>query len=124
MKKPKIRFPKPAVEFEVPVYGGDVYLFLDEEAFNQAMTFCCRVEEPQDVAGGRCAQLISKEGRALYLVGWFTSRYSTLVHECGHLALFVLRRAEIDPTESNGEVYCYLLGALVALLTKEDKPKK
>jgi hypothetical protein len=43
---------------------------------------------------------------------------ATLVHECGHAVMFILQHVGIDPTDSNGEAYCYLLDHMYARFEK------
>ena len=62
-------------------------------------------------AGGR-----GKDGRWTYLV-WANSP-STWAHEIAHVILHTFERVGIDPRESNGEPFCYLLSQLLLDLKK------
>lgn len=102
--------PKPAKEFQIPIYGGVVLLFKTRRAYENAVQFIANSEIDTRGSCGICTGLQDKEGRSLYLIGWFDKTRSTLVHESGHLALNVLERAGMDPQDSGGEALCYLLG--------------
>ena len=118
----KANFPSTAKNFQIPIYGGLVYLFRSEAVMNKALNYL-NFEGNNDVVGGRCMQLKASDGAALYLVGWYTKDFSTLVHECGHLAMYILERAGIDARHDSGEAYCYLIEELVRQCGIDKKPR-
>lgn len=66
------------------------------------------IPEPTDVVGS-C--FWTADGLAVAVLD---GERATLVHECGHAAMFILQHVGIDPTDSNGEAYCYLLDHMYA----------
>lgn len=50
-----------------------------------------------------------------YVCGVFDRSLSTMVHECVHLACWILKDAKINPMSSNQESLCYLVEQLVEL---------
>lgn len=112
----KPKFPKPAKQFEIPLYGGTVMLFKTPKAFEQAVAYLKVPRDEELVLAGTFMPLENDEGEALFLIGWFDGNRSTLVHEAGHLAIFVCKRVGIDPNDSAGEAFCYLLGDLTMQL--------
>lgn len=52
-------------------------------------------------------------GERIFIVGVFNGKASTLTHEMAHVALTVCELAGINPCESVGEPFCYLLSAMV-----------
>jgi hypothetical protein len=102
--------------FYVPIYGGDVFIYRNRKAFDTAMkSYGSKLTS--DGCAGRCAEFTKKQ-KTHYLVGWFNNYKPTLVHEIGHLAMFILMRVNINPTDSNGEAYSYLLAQLYAEATE------
>lgn len=61
-------------------------------------------ENPATGLAGACMGLSPGH----YLIGWFDGRLSTLVHECVHAALFILRHVGMNPADSQGEAMAYL----------------
>jgi len=113
-----LRWPKSEVEFDVPVYGGRVYLYTDVRRLGRARRFLKLGEEERGL-NGRCATVENeKTGEVLYLVSWYNGDVGTLAHEAGHLAFSVLERAGVlVGGEAGDEAYCYLLGDLVRRLS-------
>jgi hypothetical protein len=52
-----------------------------------------------------------KDGKWTYLI--YAQRPHTLAHELSHVVLHVFERCGIDPRESSGEPFCYLLSQLI-----------
>lgn len=112
MKKSNSEWPKPDRCFEVEIYSGRVYLYRDKKRFEQACKF---LDYPYDTDGvaGVCLYLVHQE-QAIYLIGWFNDRLSTLMHEMFHLQKMLFEHANIKPElDTGGETAAYLLGALV-----------
>ena len=118
----KATFPPPAVNFTMPVYGGRVFMFKTETAMKKALDYL-HADYACENLGGCCVQIDVPGGSVIYLVGWFTGDFSTLVHECGHLAMYVMSRAGIDVRNDGGEAYCYLLGDIVDRMGIDKKPR-
>ena len=103
---------KAAHTCKVPLYGGEVDLFLSQAKMTAAVEQLGATLSVASVAG-QFARLERKGGRErLYLVGVFEGGLSTLTHELGHVALDILQVAGIDAHSGNGEPFCYLLGHL------------
>jgi hypothetical protein len=101
-------------KFRIPVYGSTVYAYRDQARFKGACD-ALNVEWAPEPVDGMTLQADGSNGSTVFLVGWFNNDNSTLIHEMGHLAIFILVRAGIDPKDSNGETLCYLLGTLCQL---------
>lgn len=110
---------------DVPLYGGCVHYITSWEEWRRAHR-ALGIDTSQERPEGRASQLLDdKTGRTHYLIGVFSksgARYETLVHECGHAAFFILNRAGIDPRDSQGEAYCYVLDWLFKQGTRYIKP--
>lgn len=93
-------------------YGVEVLLVTTAETLKRAsMRFKCEV--PTDMAG-----CVLRPDSGPLIVAVLDGQRSTLVHELGHAALFILETVGINPTDSLGETYCYLLEYLYARLEK------
>lgn len=117
------KWPRPDRSFHLPIYGGRVYLYRSVAAYDAALAFL-RQAPREGHMEGVCRQLVNDsdgDGDVIYVVGWFSDRPSTLVHECAHLAAFALQRAGIDIRDSNAEAYCYLLSDILERLGLDDK---
>jgi hypothetical protein len=96
-------------------YGVKVR-FTTTQAGLQRLCKRLRLDVPTDVVGW-CAQA---DGELVVAV--LDGSRATLVHECGHAAMFVLQHVGINPTDSNGEAYCYLLDHMFARFEKRLSP--
>lgn len=101
------------VEFEIPIYGGFVRMYSKKEDFLEA----CKAA---DVEGSfdleECSGIVQpfkSDGSWGYIVGIFDGQPLTLVHECGHLAVFIFDDIRCEITEDTSEPFCYLLEELV-----------
>ena len=116
--------PRPDASFYVPIYGGLVTMYKSPKALRQALKgIKIKDSKADEELNGICAYVENEEGSVWYLVGWYTGLPSTLVHESGHLAQFILQRAGIDPTDSKGETFCYLQEELVRIMGIDKKPR-
>ena len=126
-KAPK--WPKPMIEFEIPLYGGWVYLYRSPEKIQQAYRYLNvqSLEDPEGLYDGFAHMLIDQStGARLYLIGWYSDDLTTLAHEASHIAFFILSNAGIDARDSDGETFCYLLGTILEKLKLNtfNKPRK
>ncbi len=106
--------PKPWRDFRVPVYGSRVLAYRTAKQYAAACE-SLGIEWDSEAVDGVVCQANHDSGHTVFIVGWFNNEPSSLVHEIGHLAIFVLVRAGMDPRDSNGEALCYLLGTLCQL---------
>ncbi len=60
-----------------------------------------------------------KDGMWTYLV--WAEKHHTLAHELSHAVLHVFERCGMDPRESNGEPFCYLLSQLILDVNLKEK---
>lgn len=109
---PKPAWPKPVADFYVPLYGGRVCLFTSPDKYSKALEFLQQAPGKPRVAG--CARWLRRDDEDMYMVGWFDGKPSTLVHEAGHVALYIAEHVGIKPAASGGEPFCYLLDNLCA----------
>lgn len=99
---------KPWREFDIPLYGGKASIYRKRKAFYAAIEALGNTVEDDIHVNGRCVEL-SNTSHNRYVLGWFTDDRATLVHELGHLAIFVITNAGMKIEDSGGEAYCYLL---------------
>jgi hypothetical protein len=104
--------PKVVKKIKIPLYGGEMWLFLDRISYVDAKVDFGYENELDDCCG-ETTSVNTDDGGRVYLVGVFSGGLmQTLVHELGHVTFFVCSTAGIDPSASNGEPYCYLLDYL------------
>ena len=111
----KNRWPKPVVEFDIPIYGGRLYIFKTQEDFVNAESHlsgnppkivdCC-------FDGHATHFTHSTTGQSTYMIGWYSDKISTLIHELGHICVFVFKHSGMEIGDSDGEAFCYLQGWL------------
>ena len=109
-------WPKPFKEFDIPIYGGRVYVFKTRLAIEKARAHLNAPRCDLDIhrLAGFAEAFYHKEGfRRLYLVGWFTGSVVTLGHELNHVAFMELERVGIDARNDIGETFCFLQGWLM-----------
>lgn len=94
----------------IPLYGGEVTFLYSPAEWRRAEG---KLLEPPGTDVGCAVGLTrhSDDGMTI-LVGVFNQDLSTLVHECGHAALFICDRAGIETPAHNAEAFCYLLDNL------------
>lgn len=106
-----MKWPKKAKGFEVPLYGGRVYLCSDFATWNACQEY---LGNNFDARGaGLCGQYVHPEEGCINLVGVFAGGTATLIHELSHCAFNILGRAgvPVKDYEAN-EAYAYLLDTL------------
>jgi hypothetical protein len=88
-------------------YGDTVYFYTDRAR----LAVDAHEKIDQAIVYG-CTMVIDKpNGGAIYLMGIYDAKASTLVHECAHLALFIAQRRGLD-LDGNGEAFAYLLDSI------------
>lgn len=98
--------------FVIPIYGSKVTLVRTFAELEKACN-AAGIEVPDRMVEGITIQGDYDSGRTRYILGWFDGNESVLAHEATHLAHFILRRAGIDPNDSNAETMAYLVGWIV-----------
>ena len=113
------KMPKPVVKFEVPIYGGILYLYADKLKYTKA-------SEALGDPGIDISRFFGAEqyfefdnGARVYTIGWFDGTMSTLFHEITHAALDIFDGAGIDPICGNGEPFAYLMSSIYDLIGVE-----
>ena len=104
--------PRGISKIPVHLYGGVILFVRDRKAFEKAYKWLHDTDYPEnteDGAGLTCREPIHKDGKIYYLSGVFDQQLDTVVHESGHLATIVMKRAGIHPHDDDGESFCYLL---------------
>jgi hypothetical protein len=107
------------VKFEVPIYGGTVQAFSDKNELIKTYNKLSSIEKqnsspfPEVDCSGMVFPTLSKDGVLNFLVGVFDNDMLTLVHECGHLAIFICGQTMLEITQDTSEPFCYLLEYLV-----------
>jgi len=106
-----LRLPKGVESYHVPLYNQSVIVASTPKRYNKVLKLLGM--EPRPAFGGGIAQMTSNGTDTFFLIGVFDGQDSTLVHEVGHIAFFILDLVGV-PVVSGGtnEAYCYLLGDL------------
>ena len=118
MSRP-VGLPLAKVKFEVPIYGGTVRAFSDKNDLIKAYNKLSSSERqnsapfPEVECSGIVYPTLSKDGVLNFLVGVFDNDITTVVHECGHLAIFICGQTMWEITQDTSEPFCYLLEYLV-----------
>lgn len=120
-EKPKSTLPKPEVNFEIPIYGGRVYLYRSQTDYENAVVYYGQsVDLERSLRCGESSGFNVKDGGRVYLVGWYDTLPETLLHESLHLTFNLLRDVVIDPTEDSGEeAFCYLQEEIFRSLSQD-----
>jgi hypothetical protein len=116
----KAGLPKGVVVHELRPYRHQVLFAKTRRDFEQIGVY---VEfEPLDASGceGRTV-FMDEGGKRLYAVGVFNGCPGVLAHECAHVALDLFQRLGMNPTESGGEPFCYLLQEMILGFSKKGK---
>lgn len=95
-------------------YNGSLYVCSDEEDYQRAHKRVFGERDiPLECSGreGRFTGGCGADGKWTYLI-WYSSAH-TLAHELSHAVLEVFKRCGIDPRESGGEPFCYMLSQLM-----------
>lgn len=97
------------------MYGGTMWLVQDDKTWQRCIAYLgC---ETRGAARGKAFAAQHKQtGELVYLIGVFDGGLSTLVHECAHLAFWILRDVGIKlQGGKTNESYCYLIQTLFEL---------
>jgi hypothetical protein len=101
--------PKSAVEYVMSPYKRSVYLVTDRKTLGQCQQFMGEDIWDASRSGGVTMKMVHPKYGEMFFLGVFDGRLSTLAHECAHAVFMVLERVGIEPTDSHGEAFCYLL---------------
>lgn len=105
--------PKKPISFEIPLFGGEVWLCKSHDEWANAMKFCKETDDSTQSAG-RCLTLRYKSGVRLYIVGVFDGSIGTLSHELSHAVFNLLRHVNVSvKADDSNETFCYLMGYLM-----------
>lgn len=115
--KKRPSWPRSVKLLPLPIYGGSIALCNTPEEWERCHE-TLNLDGSVNGAYGKASYFENENGQAIFLIGIFKPDMGTLVHECGHVALFVCERVGINPFSSNGEPYCYLLGAIFDMFSK------
>lgn len=93
-------------------YNGRIFLVRSKKAYEKAHKKLFKRADPlENHKRGRASGEEDKNGQRLYLV--FAKDQHVLAHELSHVLLHVFALCEIDPRDSNGEPFCYMLSQLI-----------
>lgn len=95
-------------------YNGSLYVCSDEDDYQRAHKRVFGSRDVPLISGGRCGRFAAGEGADgiwAYVV-WHTSPW-TLAHELSHVLFHVFERCGMDPRDSGGEAFCYMLSQLM-----------
>lgn len=93
---------------ELAPYQRKAYLFTSYKQYKRAMECMTKEEFNIEDASGMCTPL-TKNNKFVYFIGVFNREKSTLVHELGHMAIFIAKGIGYDP-KNESEPFCYLMG--------------
>lgn len=114
-----IILPIPWFELEIPIYGGRLIVYKNRK---QIATVVRVVGATNDHDGkdvtGVFFPVTLRDGKSLYVIGWYDKTVSTLLHELLHCVLYILSSRNIDITKDE-ETACYILQYIFGKLTKE-----
>ena len=101
------------MKFDVPIYGGEVWIFKNKSEFLSAQLELGDDEDIQEGGlGDAWVEQSPYRDECIYLVGVYDKNLGTLVHELSHTALNILETANFNAHDGNGEPFCYLLNYL------------
>ena len=99
-------------ELSLRPYNGNLYVAGTKKAYEKAHKKLFRQPDVLTCAqAGRFTGGEGKDGMWTYLV-WANSA-ATLAHELAHVVFHTLDRCGIDPRDSGGEAFCYMLSQLM-----------
>ena len=102
------------MKLHIPIYNGDVWVFLHKSEFIEALEELHDDPEVQKNTYGDfwCSRDLETES-PIYLIGVYEYDIDTLVHEINHAALNIIENAGFSAHDGNGEPFCYLSDYLV-----------
>lgn len=92
-------------------YHGRLFLTRTKQAYERAHQELFETPDVITCQEGRFSGGEGKDGLWTYLV--FAKNPHTLAHELAHAVLHVFERCGMDPRDSNGEPFCYMLSQLL-----------
>lgn len=107
--KRKIKWPKKAIAINIPIYDQTVWLFTDKSTYMKAMA-SLGIETKLPNSGVARWSEHTTTGEVRFVIGVFDNKFSTLVHEAGHMERFVCDYLGIK--KNDDEAHCYLLSYL------------
>lgn len=121
--------PRGITKISVPLYGGVLLFAIERKAFERGYKYLNDHEYPydsEDGAGLTMREPVGKDRKTYFLSGVFDGSVSTVVHESGHVATIIMKRAGINAHDDDGESFCYLQEFLFDEMMKRlyKKPKK
>ena len=103
-----------AKEISLRPYTGHLHIADSPKDYHKAHRKLFKEHDPDTLTaaqGGRMFAGEGKDGYWTYLIWASTTAY--LAHELVHVLLHVFERAGIDPRDSQGEAFCYMLHTLI-----------
>ena len=100
-------------------YNGSLYVCSKEDDYQRAHKKVFGERDVPLVSAGRAGRFTGgqgADGKWAYLV-WFTDS-ATLAHELSHVVFHVFDRCGMDPRDSGGEAFCYMLSQLILEATE------
>lgn len=103
------------IKFEVPIYGGLVRVVDTPEDYLEAIEDEDNEDgdNPSDCHG--ITKMRHTDSGVEWTVGVFDNDLFTLIHECGHLAIYIAGHTGWAINEETGEPLAYLLETLAKL---------
>lgn len=98
--------------FNVPLYGWPVVFCTSRAAYTRYIELLDGEVYEVDGFRGVSHHVKDKRSKSHFMVGWFDSAPSTLIHELTHTTFAVLAHAEVKFDADNHEAFAYLMDAL------------
>lgn len=102
-------------EFRIPIYGGILKVCTEREEFLDAVE---EEDEDLELSIADCVgmtKVTHGEPGPVYLVGIFDHNLATVVHEMGHVSIFIAEHCGFRINEETSECFCYLIEELVQM---------
>jgi hypothetical protein len=107
-----MRLPKGCKEIELRPYNGRLFFVRSKTVYEKAHKILFKTPDVLTCAEeGRFTGGEGKDGMWTYLV--WASKPSVLAHEMAHAVFHIFDRCGIDPRDSHGEAFCYMLSQLM-----------
>lgn len=118
----KVKFPKKAGKcFELPLFGGTMWVFYSREDYSQAFEAMTGTRENFDRNGGIVQVLDSESEGTVMIVGIFYNDLGIVCHEAVHCASFTMDDVGADDEETLAYLTQWCFNAIVKYLPKESE---
>jgi len=102
------------MKLQIPIYGGELWLFKTKAEFLNAQEELGDTEEIKEHTLGDAWAIPHPDEKhgLVYLIGVYDNDLGTLIHELSHTTLNIIENAGFSAHEGNGEPFSYLINYL------------